>query len=76
MTDAAATCWRCEAEWEHCHGTVISHSLRHWECTEADCPGPELVPHLAVIECAVIGCECDQPMGSGTEVAASAAGSG
>ena len=33
-------CRKCEAGWEHCHGTVIRHSLRHSECTDFDCPGP------------------------------------
>ena len=63
MDDTA--CPKCQAGWEHCHGTVIRHAVRHAECTHHDCPGPELVPHTAVLDCDVIGCECeDQPIGS------------
>ena len=65
-----AACWRCEAGWEHCHGTVIRHSLRHAECTDHGCPGAELVPHGLVIDCDAVGCACDQPIGSATEAAA------
>ena len=65
------TCRKCEAGWEHCHGTVIRHSLRHAECTHFDCPDPELIPHALVIDCDVVGCECAQPMGSAAESAAS-----
>jgi hypothetical protein len=58
------TCWKCEAAWDHCHGTVIRHSLRHTECTQSDCPSPELVPHTLIIDCDVVGCDCGQPIGS------------
>lgn len=73
MGDATATCRACAAGWEHCHGTVIRHSLRHWECTQPDCPSPELIPHTAIIECDVVGCVCDQPIGSPTGSALSGA---
>ena len=43
-----ATCWRCEAGWEHCHGTVIRHSLRHAECTDHGCPGASERHEVAV----------------------------
>ena len=60
------TCRLCGAGLEHCHGTVVKHALRDWECTEYDCPDPELITHTLVIDCEVIGCECDQPIGSAT----------
>lgn len=59
-----AICRECEAELEHCHGTVIRHTLRYAECTEGDCAGPELTVHTFVVDCEVIGCECAQPIGS------------
>ena len=73
MGVTAGTCRECAAGWEHCHGTVLRHSLRHWECTESDCPGPELIPHTVVLGCEVAGCDCDQPIGSATDSALPAA---
>jgi hypothetical protein len=73
MGNAAATCRSCEAGWEHCHGTVVRHSLRHWECTDVDCPSPELVPHSVIIDCEAVGCACDQPIGSVDDSSLSAA---
>lgn len=59
-----ARCRECEAAQQHCHGTVIVHS--HWrsECTEEDCTAPELIAHTFVMDCAAVGCQCAQPMGS------------
>ena len=57
-------CRLCETGLEHCHGTVVRHALRHWECTESDCPDPELATHTLLVDCDVLGCACDQPIGS------------
>ncbi|MGB8389564.1 hypothetical protein [Mycobacterium sp.] len=54
----SSDCRDCRAGLDHCHGTVIRHSLRRWECTEADCDGPELLPHAFVIDCDAVGCGC------------------
>ncbi len=64
------TCWKCAVGWEHCHGTVIRHWLGRAECTEDDCPGPELIMHAMVIDCDAVGCSCAQPIGSAAESAA------
>jgi hypothetical protein len=45
---------------EHCHGTLIRHWLHRSECTDEDCPGPELLPHMFVVDCDAVGCECTQ----------------
>jgi hypothetical protein len=66
-------CRECEAGWEHCHGTLIVHSLRHAECTDEGCTSPELIVHSLVIDCDTVGCECTQPIGS-TDVFASSTG--
>ncbi|BBX64103.1 hypothetical protein MSAS_32770 [Mycobacterium saskatchewanense] len=52
----SADCRDCQAGLDHCHGTIIRHSLRRWECTEPDCASPELVAHTFVIDCDAVGC--------------------
>jgi hypothetical protein len=49
-------CRECLAGLDHCHGTIIRHSLLRWECTEPDCTSPELVAHTFVIDCDAVGC--------------------
>jgi hypothetical protein len=46
---------------DHCHGTVIRHSLRRSECTEDGCTSPELLPHDFVVDCNAVGCACGEP---------------
>ena len=50
-------CPECRAGLEHCHGTVIVHSLLTAECTEPDCDQPELA-HTLRIDCDAVGCVC------------------
>lgn len=69
----AAQCRLCAAGWEHCHGTVIRHSSRNWECTH-DCAQPDLIAHVFVVDCDVVGCVCAQPIGSATAAPESARG--
>jgi hypothetical protein len=54
----SADCRDCLAGLEHCHGTIIRHSLRRSECTETDCVSPELLAHTFVIDCDAVGCTC------------------
>jgi hypothetical protein len=56
----SAECRDCRAGLEHCHGTIIRHSLRRAECTEADCVTPELLAHAFVIDCDAVGCTCTE----------------
>ncbi|BDB45736.1 MULTISPECIES: hypothetical protein [Mycobacterium] len=56
-------CRDCRAGFDHCHGTMIVHSLSRPECTEPDCAVPELFTHAFVIDCDVVGCECAQADG-------------
>ncbi|WP_260861203.1 hypothetical protein [Mycobacterium simulans] len=51
-------CRDCRAGLDHCHGTIIRHSVGWPECTEAECTSPELVAHSFVIDCDVVGCRC------------------
>jgi hypothetical protein len=69
-------CRECEAELQHCHGTLIRHALWHSECTDADCTTPELIVHTLVIDCDVAGCECTQPMGSDSAFSSSTGSTG
>jgi hypothetical protein len=55
------SCRDCRAGLDHCHGTIIRHSLRRSECTEDGCTSPELVPHDFVVDCDAIGCACSEP---------------
>ncbi|WP_099025888.1 hypothetical protein [Mycolicibacterium palauense] len=57
-------CRLCAAGLQHCHGTLIRHSLGHAECTEDGCTTPEAVVHTFVIDCDAVGCDCAQPIGS------------
>ncbi|MDD4868375.1 MAG: hypothetical protein PHQ28_15055 [Mycobacterium sp.] len=79
-----ADCPDCRAGLDHCHGTIVRHALRRWECTEPDCTSPELCRHTFGIDCDAIGCGgCSestalagpggrQPIGSMLECTASA----
>jgi hypothetical protein len=62
----SAECRECRAGLDHCHGTIIRHSLgRFWgrsECTEPDCDSPELVAHTFVVDCDAIGCGCAEEL--------------
>ncbi|HZU47491.1 MAG TPA: hypothetical protein VFA16_09630 [Mycobacterium sp.] len=57
----STTCRDCRAGLDHCHGTVIRHSLRRSECTEDGCTSPELLPHDFVVDCDAVGCACGEP---------------
>jgi len=44
---------------DHCHGTLVVHSDRTLECTNAGCELPELLRHEFIIDCmAVLGGCC------------------
>ncbi|MGO8771106.1 MAG: hypothetical protein ACLQIK_22645 [Mycobacterium sp.] len=51
-------CRDCRAGLDHCHGTIIRHSMRHWECTEPGCACPEFIAHAFVIDCDAVDCGC------------------
>ncbi|OBF88452.1 hypothetical protein A5791_17415 [Mycobacterium sp. 852002-51163_SCH5372311] len=55
-------CRECRAGLDHCHGTVIRHSvgrlLGRAECTEPGCASPELSLHAFVVDCDAVGCGC------------------
>ena len=53
-------CRDCRDGWEHCHGTVIIHLLRHTECTEDACGGANHIPHAFRMDCEAVGCPCGQ----------------
>ena len=55
-----AGCRDCRAGFDHCHGTLIIHSLARSECTETDCAIPELFTHAFVVDCDAVGCACAQ----------------
>ena len=67
----SAECRECRAGLNHCHGTIIRHSLgRFWsrlECTEPDCEGPELLVHTFVIDCDAVGCGCTESVAQASD---------
>jgi hypothetical protein len=55
-------CRDCRAGLDHCHGTLIHHSvgplLGRSECTEPGCDSPESMPHTFAVDCEAVGCGC------------------
>lgn len=43
---------------QHCHGALIHHAYRRWECTEDECVTAD-GEHTVHIDCAAVGCACD-----------------
>jgi hypothetical protein len=56
----SSACRDCREGLDHCHGTIIRHTLSRPECTEPDCDGPELLPHIFVVDCDAVGCTCTE----------------
>ena len=57
-------CPDCGLHVDHCHGTLVVHSDRSLECTDAACELPDLLRHLFIIDCrAVLGgcCLAEEP---------------
>lgn len=54
----SADCRDCLAGRPHCHGTLLRHPGRYWQCTEPDCDHPDTLLHSLSIECDAVGCEC------------------
>jgi hypothetical protein len=49
---------------EPCHGTLVVHLDRTFECTDAGCEFPDLLTHTFVIDCrTVLGgcCTAEEP---------------
>ena len=53
-----SSCPDCGLEIDHCHGTLVVHSDRTAECTDAVCELADLLRHGLIIDCAVVlgGC--------------------
>jgi hypothetical protein len=69
VSDAAGTndhmsgCSDCGRDIDHCHGTLVLHSDRTVECTNAACELGDLLRHVFVIDCvSVLGgcCAADE----------------
>lgn len=67
-----SACRECAAGKPHCHGTLISHSTRHLQCTEPGCLHPEVLLHSLTVDCDAVGCPCAEglPDRAGDERAA------
>ncbi len=52
-------CADCEAEMDHCHGTLIVHQEGVHECTEQGCFVLDTTRHDMVVDCAGIAVDCD-----------------
>jgi hypothetical protein len=64
-TTPMSSCPDCGLRVDHCHGTLVVHSDRTVECTDAACELPDLLRHEFVIDClAVMGgcCTADEPV--------------
>ena len=60
-----SSCPECGLNVDHCHGTLVVHSDRSLDCTDATCDLPDLLRHAFVVDCeAVLGgcCADDQPV--------------
>jgi hypothetical protein len=60
-----SSCADCGLRVDHCHGTLVVHSDRTVECTDAACELPDLLRHELVVDClAVLGgcCMTDEPV--------------
>ena len=53
-----SSCPDCGLHVDHCHGTLVVHSDRDLECTDAACELPDLLRHVFVIDCVAVmgGC--------------------
>ncbi len=53
-----SSCQDCGLEIDHCHGTLVVHSDRTVDCTDAACELPDLLRHPLIIDCATVlgGC--------------------
>jgi hypothetical protein len=56
--DRMSSCLDCGRDVDHCHGTLVIHSDRTVECTNAACELGDLLRHVFVIDCAAVlgGC--------------------
>jgi hypothetical protein len=64
-TTSMSSCPDCGLRVDHCHGTLVVHSDRTMECTDAACELPDLLRHEFVVDCqAVMGgcCMTDEPV--------------
>lgn len=57
-------CRECRAGRPHCHGTLVRHPGRYFECTDPDCGHPEVLLHTLSIDCQALGCECAESAAS------------
>jgi hypothetical protein len=60
-----SSCPECGLNVDHCHGTLVVHSDRSLDCTDATCELPDLLRHAFVVDCvAVLGgcCADDRPV--------------
>jgi hypothetical protein len=59
------SCPDCGLNVDHCHGTLVVHSDRFVDCTDASCVFPDPLRHELLVDCvAVLGgcCGADEPM--------------
>jgi hypothetical protein len=59
-----SSCPDCGLDVDHCHGTLILHTDRTVDCTDAACQLPELLRHDFIIDCIdVVGgcCATEEP---------------
>jgi hypothetical protein len=51
-------CPDCGLGIDHCHGTLVVHSDRTVECTDAACELPDLLRHEFVVDCIAVSGGC------------------
>jgi hypothetical protein len=53
-------CVSCTRDLDHCHGTLIVHTIEFVECTELLCGDLDQTRHLAIVDCSAVdgGCDC------------------
>jgi hypothetical protein len=54
-------CVSCTRDLDHCHGTLIVHTIEFVECTELLCVDLDQTRHLAIVDCSAVdgGCDCE-----------------
>ncbi|MBB5913482.1 hypothetical protein BJY24_002349 [Nocardia transvalensis] len=53
-------CTSCDSALDHCHGTLIVHTDRSVECTDAGCHDTDHSRHTFIVDCFDVagGCGC------------------
>ena len=65
--DDMTECADCAADFDHCHGTLVTHGDGTVECTDQACVLLDPLRHPLIIDCAIVlgGCCLDEAQRKG-----------